>query len=69
MTRKVYSFIAGGLKQGEVRERIYRILGIASLLVAIGGSVILVAAFKMRMRCLWWRFPVCRQWVWRFTCL
>jgi hypothetical protein len=35
-----------------VRDRIYRILAIASLLIAIGGSVILVAAFMMRMQVL-----------------
>jgi len=52
LTRKVYRFLAGGLKRGDVRERIYRMLGIASLLIAIGGSVILVAAFMMRMQVL-----------------
>ena len=52
MTKKVYRFLAGRLKQGEVRDRIYRILGIASLLIAIGGSVILVVAFMMRMQVL-----------------
>jgi len=52
MAKKVYRFLAGGLRQGEVRERIYRILGIASLLVAIGGSVILVVAFMLRMQVL-----------------
>ena len=35
-----------------MRERIYRMLGITSLLIAIGGSVILVAAFMMRMQVL-----------------
>ena len=52
MTKKVYRFLAGRLKQEEVRDRIFRILGIASLLIAIGGSVILVAAFMMRMQVL-----------------
>jgi hypothetical protein len=52
LTKKVYRFLSGRLKQGEVRERIYRILGIASLLVAIGGSVVLVVAFMMRMQVL-----------------
>lgn len=52
MIKKTYKFFAGGLSQSEVRDRIYRILGIASLLVAIGGSVILVAAFMMRMQVL-----------------
>lgn len=52
MIRKTYTFFAGGLKQAEVRDRIYRILGIACLLVAIGGSVILVAAFMMRLQVL-----------------
>ena len=52
MTKKVYSFLASGLKHSEVRDRIYRILEIASLLVAIGGSMILVAAFMMRMQVL-----------------
>lgn len=52
MTKKIYRFFSSGLKQSEVRERIYRILGIASLLIAIGGSVVLVAAFMMRMQVL-----------------
>ena len=52
MTRKVYGFLAGGLKQSEVRERINRILSIASLLMASGGSVVLVVAFVMRMQVL-----------------
>jgi 4-amino-4-deoxy-L-arabinose transferase-like glycosyltransferase len=52
MTRKVYRFLAGRLRHGEVRDRIYRILGITSLLIAIGGSVILVAAVMMRMHVL-----------------
>ena len=52
MTKKVYKFFSSGLRRSDVRERIYRILGIASLLVAIGGSVILVFAFMMRMQVL-----------------
>ena len=52
MTRKVFNFFTGGLRQQEVRDRIYRILGIASLLIAIGGSVILAVAFLMRLQVL-----------------
>lgn len=52
MTRKIYKFLAGGLKQSDVRDRIYRILSIASLLIAIGGSVVLVVAFMMRLQVL-----------------
>ena len=52
MTRKVYRFFAVGLRQEEIRERIYRILGITSLLVAIGGSVVLMVAFYLRLQVL-----------------
>ena len=52
MIKKFYSFLSRGLKHSEVRYRIYRILAIASLLVSIGGSVILFAAFMMRMQVL-----------------
>ncbi len=52
MTLKVYHFFVGRLRSGEVRDRVYRILTIASLLIAIGGSVVLVVAFMMRMQVL-----------------
>ena len=45
MTKKVYKFFSSGLRRSDVRERIFRILGIASLLVAIAGSVILAVSY------------------------
>ena len=50
--RGVFDFFSQGLKNAQVRDRIYRILSIASILIAIGGSVVLVLAFMMRLELL-----------------
>ncbi len=50
MIIKTFTFFYRGLKQSEIRGRIYRILSIASLLVAIGGCVVLTFAFMFKLK-------------------
>lgn len=52
MLKKAFRFFNTGLRNAEVRDRIYRILGIASLLVMVGGSVVLVLAVIYRLQVL-----------------
>ena len=50
MFTKTFTFFTRGLKESEVRGRIYRILSIASLLVAIGGCVVLTFGVMYRLQ-------------------
>ncbi len=52
MITKTFTFFYRGLRETEVRGRIYRILSISSLLVAIGGCVVLTFGVMFRLQVL-----------------
>ena len=49
MSKHTAKFYRRRLKDPEVRDRIYRVLSIASILIAIGACVVLGLAFMMQL--------------------